>query len=186
MLHLKFALNLEHLADELIEKMSSVWKSPFVSPIVVFPDPKVEQWFRLHWVQKQGTLANFNSMMIDRFLMEILVGDDISKKKLTSDVLQSVILAYLYEKDQGVPNYKSLGDEVVRYLEVDGKLDENHIFDLSLKMASLFLEYETARPEGFVLTRGGKRDENGKALGILDCWKQGHLKDFFDGSSREE
>ena len=185
MLHLKFALNLEHLADELIEKMSSVWKSPFVSPIVVFPDPKVEQWFRLHWVQKQGTLANFNSMMIDRFLMEILVGDDISKQKLTSDVLQSVILAYLYEKDQGVPNYKSLGDEVVRYLEVDGKLDENHIFDLSLKMASLFLEYETARPEGFVLTRGGKRDENGKALGILDCWKQGNLKDFFDGSSRE-
>lgn len=186
MLHLKFALNLESLADHLMATVKAAWKNPFVAPIIVFPDPKMEQWFRLRWVQKQGTLANFNSMMIDRFLMEILVRDDISKQKLNSDVLQSVILAYLYEKDsQGEPNYKSLGDEVVRYLEVDGKLDENHIFDLSLRMASMFLEYETSRPAGFILTRGGKCDENGKALGILDCWKQGDLKDFFDGSPRE-
>ncbi len=187
MLHLKFALNLENLADHLMATVKAAWKNPFVAPIIVFPDPKMEQWFRLRWVQKQGTLANFNSMMIDRFLMEILVGDDISKQKLNSNVLQSVILAYLYESDeQGEPNYKSLGDEVVRYLEVDGKLDENHIFDLSLKMASMFLEYETSRPAGFVLTQGSKCDENGKALGILDCWKQGDLKDFFDGSPREE
>lgn len=187
MLHLKFALNLENLADSLMEAVKTTWKNPFVAPIIVFPDPKLEQWFRLRWVQKQGTLANFNSMMIDRFLMEILVGDDISKQKLNSDMLQSVILAYLYEKDgNGEPHYKSLGDEVVRYLEVDGKLDENHIFDLSLKMASMFLEYETSRPAGFTLTDGGKVGSDGKAMGILDCWKQGDLKDFFDGSPREK
>lgn len=186
MLHLKFALSLENLADNLMAAVKDAWKNPFVAPIIVFPDPKLEQWFRLRWVKKQGCLANFNSMMIDRFLMEILVGDDLSKQKLNSDMLQSVILAFLYENDEkGIPNYKSLGDEVVRYLEVDGKLDENHIFDLSLRMASMFLEYETSRPAGFVLTRGGKCDENGKALGILDCWKQGDLKDFFDGSPRE-
>lgn len=187
MLHLKFALNLESLADSLMMAVKKAWKNPFASPIIVFPDPKLEQWFRLRWVQKQGTLANFNSMMIDKFLMEILVGDDIRKQKLNSDMLQSVILAYLCEKDEkGEPHYRSLGDEVVRYLEVDGKLDENHIFDLSLRMASMFLEYETSRPAGFILTRGGKCDENGKALGILDCWKQGDLKDFFDGSPREK
>ncbi|MCQ2120482.1 MAG: exodeoxyribonuclease V subunit gamma [Fibrobacter sp.] len=187
MLHLKFALNLEKLADEMMDSVQKAWKNPFVAPIIVFPDPKLEQWFRLRWVQKKGSLANFNSMMIDRFLMEILVGDDISKQKLNSDVLQSVILAYLYEKnEQGEPNYKSLGDEVIRYLDVDGKLDENHIFDLSMKMASMFLEYETSRPAGFVLTQGSKCDENGRALGILDCWKQGNLKDFFDGGPREK
>lgn len=170
-----------------MEAVKDAWKNPFVAPIIVFPDPKLEQWFRLHWVQKQGSLANFNSMMIDRFLMEILVGDDITKQKLNSDMLQSVILAYLYEKDgNGEPHYKSLGDEVVRYLEVDGKLDENHIFDLSLKMASMFLEYETSRPAGFALTDGGKVGNDGKAMGILDCWKQGDLKDFFDGSPREQ
>ena len=110
MLHLKFALNLESLANEMIEAISSVWKSPFIAPIIVFPDPKLEQCFRLHWVRTRGTLANFNSMMIDRFLMEILVGDSIEKQKLNSDMLQSVILAYLYGCDEkGTPNYKGLG-----------------------------------------------------------------------------
>lgn len=187
MLHLKFALNLESLADEMIEAISSVWKSPFIAPIIVFPDPKLEQWFRLHWVKTRGTLANFNSMMIDRFLMEILVGDSIEKQKLNSDMLQSVILAYLYGCDEkGTPNYKGLGSEVVRYLEVDGKIDHNHAFDLALRMATLFQEYEASRPGKFMHTGEGKIDEQGNSLGILDCWKQGALKDFFDGGPREE
>lgn len=186
MLHLKFALNLESLADQLINAVSSVWNNPFVAPIIVFPDPKLEQWFRLHWVKKRGTLANFNSMMIDRFLMEILVGDSLEKQKLNSDMLQSVILAYLYGSDEkGTPNYKGLGSEVVRYLETDGKIDHNHAFDLALRMASLFMEYEASRPGGFLRTGKGSCDEQGFNFGILDCWKQGKLADFFDGGPRE-
>lgn len=183
MLHLKFALNLERLADEMIEAVKRVWVSPFQSPIIIFPDPKLEQWFRLYWVKRCGTLTNFNSMMIDRFLMEILVGDDISKQKLNSDMLQSVILAYLYGSDEnGVPNYKGLGAEVTRYLETDGKIDHNHAFDLALRMASLFLEYETSRPGDFMRDVDGQ----GTSRGILECWKQGKLSDFFDGGTREE
>ena len=80
MLYLKFALNLENLADEMIEAVSKAWTNPFEAPVVLFPDPKLEQWFRLKWVQKKDSLAGFNSMMIDRFLMEILIGDDLHKK----------------------------------------------------------------------------------------------------------
>jgi len=163
MLHLKFALNLENLADQMIDEISSVWKNPFEAPVVIFPDPKLEQWFRLRWMKKKGVLANLNKSTIDRFLFDILVGKDDSKKKLTAEMLTNVILAYL-EKDD---NYKTLcnegDDEVSRYLEVDGKLDYNHLFDLASKMASLFLDYETSRPKGFV---GGKE-------GFLDKWKQG-------------
>ena len=163
MLHLKFALNLENLADQMIDEISSVWKNPFEAPVVIFPDPKLEQWFRLRWMKKKGVLANLNKSTIDRFLFDILVGDDDSKKKLTAEMLTNVILAYL-EKDD---NYKTLcnegDDEVSRYLEVDGKLDYNHLFDFASKMASLFLDYETSRPKGFV---GGKE-------GFLDKWKQG-------------
>ena len=32
MLHLKFALNLEHLADEMIKEISKVWTDPFNAP----------------------------------------------------------------------------------------------------------------------------------------------------------
>lgn len=163
MLHLKFALNLENLADQMIDEISSVWKNPFETPVVIFPDPKLEQWFRLRWMKKKGVLANLNKSTIDRFLFDILVGKDDSKKKLTAEMLTNVILAYL-EKDD---NYKTLcnegDDEVSRYLEVDGKLDYNHLFDFASKMASLFLDYETSRPKGFV---GGKE-------GFLDKWKQG-------------
>ncbi len=163
MLHLKFALNLEHLADEMIEAVSKEWKDPFNAPVVIFPDPKLEQWFRLRWMKKKGVLANLNKSTIDRFLFDILVGKDDSKKKLTAEMLTNVILAYL-EKDN---NYKTLcsegDDEVTCYLEVDGKLDYNHLFDFASKMASLFLDYETSRPKGFV---GGKD-------GFLDKWKQG-------------
>ncbi|WP_405334868.1 exodeoxyribonuclease V subunit gamma [Fibrobacter sp.] len=163
MLHLKFALNLENLADQMIDEISSVWKNPFEAPVVIFPDPKLEQWFRLRWMKKKGVLANLNKSTIDRFLFDILVGKDDSKKKLTAEMLTNVILAYL-EKDD---NYKTLcnegDDEVSRYLEVDGILDYNHLFDFASKMASLFLDYETSRPKGFV---GGKE-------GFLDKWKQG-------------
>ena len=51
MLHLKFALNLENLADQMIDEISSVWKNPFEAPVVIFPDPKLEQWFRLRWMK---------------------------------------------------------------------------------------------------------------------------------------
>ncbi|MBO7550576.1 MAG: exodeoxyribonuclease V subunit gamma [Fibrobacter sp.] len=190
MLHLKFSLNLEDLADELIEAVKGSWGNPFQTPVVIFPDPKLEQWFRLHWVKKCGTLANLNSMMIDKFLLKILCPNDNTKKKLNADLLRNVIWAYLYgnndvsEEDAKAEkhNYHLLGDEVVRYLETDGKLDEQHLFDLCGKMASLFLEYETSRPTGFI-RKGGAGD---LAKGILDHWEQGNLRDFFDGGDREK
>ena len=186
MLYLKFALNLEHLADEMIDAISKEWKDPFNAPIVIFPDPKLEQWFRLRWMKKKGVLANLNKSTIDRFLFDILVGDGIStddsgKKvrchKLTAEMLRNVILAYLMKKgSDGKCNYELLNAEVTRYLNVEYKeedgsvgyrLDENHLFDFASKMASLFLEYETSRPKGFA----------DKPVGLLDKWAQGTGED---------
>ena len=180
MLYLKFALNLENLADEMIEAISKAWVNPFEAPVVLFPDPKLEQWFRLKWVQKKDSLAGFNSMMIDRFLMEILIGDDLRKKKLNADMLRNVILAYLVKETDGVPNYMRMDDEVKRYLIINGNLDETHLFDFAGKMASLFLEYETSRPHGFIRSADGS-----PAPGILDKWQQGHLDTFFARSNKD-
>ncbi|MBP5246812.1 MAG: exodeoxyribonuclease V subunit gamma [Fibrobacter sp.] len=171
-LHLKFAVNLETLADEMIEEISKAWTSPFDAPVVIFSEYKLEQWFRLHWIEKKGILANLNRKSLDRFLMDILVGDDPSKKKLTSDMLRNVILAYLQESNEdGVPHYKTLDDRVSEYLvdPLSGRVDENRLFDFANKLSGLFLEYETSRPSGFL----------GGVDGFLDCWKQGALKDFF-------
>lgn len=181
MLYLKFALNLENLADQMIEEISRCWKDPFNAPVVIFPDPKLEQWFRLRWVQKKGVLANLNKSTIDRFLFNILVGDDKSQKKLNSDMLANVIISYLQQKTDGKYNYELLGESVKAYLENDGAVDENRLFDFANMMAGLFLEYETSRPSGFL----SDLETGRSAAGILDCWKQGALDDFFitrDGS----
>ena len=183
MLHLKFALNLEKLADEMIDAVAEAWNTPFEAPIVIFPDPKLEQWFRLRWMKRKGTLVNLNKSTIDRFLFDILVGKDDSRQKLTADILRNVILAYLVQETNGTPNYKTLDSEVTRYLMVDGnpegKLDENHLFDFASKMASLFLEYEASRPNGFA------KGTNGVISGILDQWKEGKLQPFFTNFNKK-
>ena len=184
-LHLKFALNLEHLADEMINEISKKWTDPFNAPVVIFPDPKLEQWFKLRWLKKKGVLANLNKSTIDKFLFNILVGDDRKLKKLSSEMLANVIIAYLLGKDDGTtPNYESLDPNVADYLtKKDGEkrtLDEGRLFDFASKLAGLFLEYETSRPNNFL-----RNEENKVATGILEHWSEDllktpeGLKDFF-------
>lgn len=182
MLHLKFALNLEHLADEMIKEISKKWTDPFNAPVVIFPDPKLEQWFKLRWLKKKGVLANLNKCTIDQFLLEILVGDNKQSKKLSSDMLAIVIMAYLLkENESGEPNYKSIDKKgtLAKYLETNGKQDLGRLYDLANKLAGLFLEYETSRPKQFL-----QNEYNTGANGILDYWSEDllnttGLKDFF-------
>lgn len=190
MLHLKFALNLEHLADEMIEAISKEWKDPFNAPVVIFPDPKLEQWFRLRWMKKKGVLANLNKSTIDRFLFDILVGKDSRLQKLSSEMLSNVVMAYLLHRDEnGKYSYESIDEsgQVAKFLTSGGKLDAGRLFDFASRLAGLFLEYETSRPNQYVLGADGK-----VAKGILDCWSEdllksgGSLKDFFVKRTKNE
>lgn len=191
MLHLKFALNLNNIVDEIIHTIEKAWKDPLESPVVIFPDPKLEQWFKLRWIQRKGVLANLNKKTIDQFLFEILVGDDKSKKKLNAEMVRNVIIAHLSKKaENGEYNYANLDPSVKEYLETpnengDSVLDEARLFDFANTLSGLFLEYETSRPENFL-----EDSQNGKmAKGILDCWKQDKLSDFFiqkDGSTADK
>ena len=183
MLHLKFALNLEHLADEMIDEIFKNWSDPFNAPIVIFPDPKLEQWFKLRWIKKKGVLANLNKCSIDQFLLSILVDDEGRLKKLSSEMLTNVIMAYLLHRDEGgTYNYESIDKtgHVAKYLSCDGKTDAGRIFDFASRLAGLFMEYETSRPDKYIL-----RNDGNVAKGILDCWSDDLLKsrkpleDFF-------
>ena len=189
MLHLKFALNLEHLADGMIEEISKEWKNPFEAPVVIFPDPKLTQWFHLRWIKKNGVLANLNKTSIDQFLLKILVGDDPKLKKLSSEMLANVIMAYLMGKDEkGTPNYEIIDESgfLARYLTAGEPQSEStqisaiRLYDLANKLAGLFLEYEISRPQNFLQNNEGRT-----ANGILDYWSEellrtsGGLKDFF-------
>ncbi len=182
-LHLNFALNLDSIADRMIDEVSRVWNSPFNPPKIIFSDYKLEQWFCLRWMEKKGVLANLNKSSMDSFLFEILGGND-KTKKLSSELLRNTIVAYLQNiAAEGKENLsQKFSPYVANYLFVKDKSDsfrwdESRAFDLANKMAALFLEYETSRPSGFWNENSGNVENQGQ--GILDCWKEGHLQSFF-------
>ena len=178
MLHLKFALNLENLADEMIDALSKHWTDPFDSPIVVFPDPKIEQWFRLRYIAKCGVLANLEIVTLDKFLFRYLTQGDTSKQKLTADILCNVLIAYLNEAYSG--KAASIPKEIRNYLyKKSGGIDEPKLFDFARTLAGLFLEYETSRPGGFISPLQNKHHE-----GLLAYWKEGALRDFFSEENK--
>src|SRR5690554_87608 len=100
MLHLSFSADIEFLAAKMRNQLQSIWKkeNAFESPQVIFPDRKIEQWFRLFWVKKFNVLANLNSIPLERFLWEALKPQEASQ--LSVDVLQHIINAALLEKDK--------------------------------------------------------------------------------------
>ena len=149
MLHLKFALSLEKLADEMIDEISRCWKDPFEAPVVIFPDPKLEQWFRLRWVQKKGVVANLDITTIDKFLFRVLSHGDTLKQKISTDILRNVLLAYL--KGDALRQNDPVLKEIHSYLDCGtGDIDDAKLFDFANTLAGLFLEYETSRPGNFI------------------------------------
>lgn len=183
-LHLKFALNLETLADEMVGEVKKCWESPFESPMIIFSEYKLEQWFRLHWIENKengNVLANLKRKSLDAFLMEILSVNGEKAKKLTPDILRNVIIAYLMLSENGTSNLEKFDAQIGNYLykKMGEKIvDEKRLFDFAERLAKLFLEYETSRPGNFLT------DVSGKVVpGILDCWKDGNLKPFFKDRS---
>lgn len=175
MIHLNFALSLERLADNLISEIRRHWSDPFDAPVIIFPDKKLEEWFWLRWVKKLGVLANLNAMTFDSFLGELLLSGE-EQKGILSDgaFLRNVLISYLIFETEGEANYKALAG-VRDYLETNGELDYSRLFDFANKLSGLFFEYERNRPSGFLTGREG----------ILECWKEGNLRDFFSASKPE-
>ncbi|MBQ7159886.1 MAG: exodeoxyribonuclease V subunit gamma [Treponema sp.] len=176
--------NLETLARQLILSISEQNYAPFESPVILFSDKKVEQWFRLFWLkanpQGNGVVMNLACERFEDFLFSVLGDSDKSKKKpLTVELLRDMLIAKLSSDCGGNFYYKTLNSpEVNAYLdEKTAPADEKsgttglnliHLYDFAEQMASLFIDYEAQRPEHY----DQKHDE-----GIISAWQSG--KDFF-------
>lgn len=175
MLNVITAVSLETLAEKLIDDLCAVWKNPFDAPVVIFPDSKIEQWFRLEWLKKNKVLANLNSKRLDRFLFDLLAGNEKSTMLLTSATLRNIIISYLTQKNGDSYNYELLDPTVKNYVEDDGKLNEFKLFDFALTLANIFKEYEISRPSDFIQNKLEK-----PLPGLIETWK--NEKDFFHAS----
>ncbi|MFA6622704.1 MAG: exodeoxyribonuclease V subunit gamma [Fibrobacteraceae bacterium] len=186
MIYLKFAADMDALFGDAAAALRNAWKDPFNSPVILFPESKVEQWFRLRALRKdapfQDVLANLETVSLDKFLWKSLKPAE-NEKRLSAEMLQNVIEAWLVSKDaSGSENLYSLGAAVSGFLtgsktETDrSSVDAAKLFDFSNTLAGLFMEYETSRPAGFL---NFADSDKFKPDGILAYWKQGNLRDFF-------
>ena len=176
MLNVKTAVSLDVLADELINDLKKEWKSPFEAPVVIFAENKIEQWFKLKWLEKYPALANLNTKRIDNFLLDILAEGNKNIKILGGEILRNIILSYLTQKNgEGKYNYECLNAGVKNYLEDDGILNELRLFDFASEITNLFKEYEITRPSDF------KGSENGKKTlkGFIETWRNENENSFF-------
>lgn len=161
-IQLFFASDTQTLTDKIILDIKSNWKNPFVSPIVVFPEFKIQEWFMREWIKSapNAVVANLTCKTIDSFLFEILKSKSDNVEKLSVDVLTNIMIAYLLKND----NWKKLDDYVTKYLtknNCEQEIDEVKLFDFANTLSGLFLEYETSRPSEFIDKKG-----------FLDFWNQ--------------
>lgn len=145
MKHITASLDLNLLAEKMIDEIRAQWVSPLLPPVVVFSDSKVEQWFKLRWIsEKNSVLLNLKTTRLDEFLFDLY--KDSGDKMLFSLLVRDVLIKKLSDASY----INSLGSkEVFDYLfdKNEKKINSVHLYDFATQMASLFNEYETTRPE---------------------------------------
>ena len=85
------SLSPDVLVDDMIGKIKESWNQPFVSPVVIFPDSRTEQWFKLRAINTQSVLMNLKTMRLESFLFDVLKTDD-NQSFLSQDLLRDIII----------------------------------------------------------------------------------------------
>jgi exonuclease V gamma subunit len=132
------SISMEKAAKDLCDSCTKAFGTdPFSSPTAIFNDAKAEQWFKKFYLDKVGTFANIRFMTIGEFMKDYL-GDP-----------PTLLCHHIYsELRASIDNYQ----EVSKYCKNDdGTIEDGKLFDLSNRLAELFLEYRQLdkEPEEF-------------------------------------
>lgn len=189
MLKVDYSLKLEFLVKDFVNTVLNpvIWDNPFNPPLVIFPDSKVEQWFKLHIISEKekynnnSVLMNLNTVLLEGFLFETIANGIAEKddekiwyERLSVEVLQTHILNKLISKcENGKLYYETFKTrDIANYIEdSEAKINQNNLYDFSKNLAQLFTEYMDSRNDDL-------------EKGIHSKWSKG--ENYFDGSSMEE
>ena len=174
LLRIFYSLDFDILFQKMAFVMDGAWDCPFDPPTVIFPDGKVEQWFKINWMRKNGgrVLMNMKSDRIENFLYSTLASSLEPGERwydvLEAEFLRNRIMTKLVSDGGGMKYYENpVFSAVRRYItDESGNVDIVRLYDFSYSMADIFLEYENSRSTEFVSAwRNGKRffeseDEN--------------------------
>lgn len=143
MINIVNSIDLSVLLKRLTDDIKKYWKDPFKSPVVIFPNTKLEQWFKYNWLKtkENGILLNLEYARMESFLYECVCGNS---KKLSKELLRDLIIAKLEKKTGDKFYFEALPDNanVCAYLKEGDGINEVHLYDFASQMASLFADYD--------------------------------------------
>ena len=121
-----------HLIDEILNRSNE-----FETINVIIPNSKIEQWFKTYWLKNQEqVLMNVNFINIDEALVKFI------KSNNSCTLINKQELKMLIFKNLSIKNNIELPEHIYSYLYINGDIDPIKMYDLSNKLAELFLEYE--------------------------------------------
>lgn len=137
------------LADKMMFEIQHCWANPFVSPVIVFPDAKTEQWYKLHLMENNAIPMNLRTQRLEYFLFNALKTSD-NQQLLTPDLLRDAIIQKLISKknDELYINKIKECDNIDKYINITDNPDDIdfvHLFDFANDLSALFIEYEATR-----------------------------------------
>lgn len=195
MVHIYNSYDSEALTEELENQIKSNWKNPFVPPVVLFSDSKIEQWFKINWIKKNQknypVLMNLEGKRLESFLFSVIDYEDgIKPEHLSCELLRDIIIQKLLSQQEGTPDkfyFETLNDiHLNQYLfktDENGNktVDELHLFDLADSLSDIFYTYECTRGDKFIEAwLNGKDFFTGENTMEIQKWQRQIYKDTFE------
>ena len=142
-LHLLKSFDIHSLADRMITDIKDCWENPFDSPTVIFPDPLMENWFKLYWLQRNkdnAVLMNLRMKRLDSFLFDILKPAAGNTRLLLPEMLHLELIRELSSYE-----YNEKLDPELKYIFDGDKISSIRLYDFAKSLAALFIDYEITR-----------------------------------------
>ncbi|MDG5813483.1 exodeoxyribonuclease V subunit gamma [Chitinispirillales bacterium ANBcel5] len=165
-IHLFFSNHTEVLMDQFHELVHEQWIDPLNPPSVIIQNRLIEKWLKLEMAYRDGITAGLRGSYLEQWLWDIVAQPEEHMIK-PEDLQLAIMDVFNDESDQ-----TGLGDEVFEplrnYLDTQDKAARaRRSIQLSLRLATLFLEYQINRPlivqNGEIVSYGwGILDENNK------------------------
>ena len=128
--------SLNELGNKLKEQISNK-TDIFATTNIIFPNNKLEQWFKTYWLRTEDTvLMNIKGYSLEKGLLSLIKSDK-EYELADNNVLRASIINELMKVNKA--DEKSI---IASYIYDDGFINSVKLFDLANTFAQLFTEYE--------------------------------------------
>ena len=128
--------SLNDIADEIVSSLFTHGSDPFDTPVLVFHNQRIAQWFRAYYLKNNdGVLMNVQFTTLPVFINDI-VNPNRMHTVLEKPLLRQYVMKALLSWDP------ALRPVEFSYVWPDGTIDGRHLSEFSDRLAGQFLDYE--------------------------------------------